>query len=126
MVTTDKLLHTCRGCQSRGGLVIPAPLSDEATNLLANVRNKIWDLTASDLIVVEVASALWKRSTLRKEISESEAVESHADFLALGLEFHSTPPLVRAALTLAAQERHSPYDLVYVTLAEQLGCEFNC
>jgi predicted nucleic acid-binding protein len=103
---------------------IPEPLSDEAMKLLANFRSKISDLTAPDLIVVEVGSALWKRSTLRNEISELEAAESYADFLALGLEFHATPPLVRAALKLAAQERHSPYDLVYVTLAEQLGCEF--
>jgi predicted nucleic acid-binding protein len=79
---------------------IPEPLSDEAMKLLANFRSKISDLTAPDLIVVEVGSALWKRSTLRNEISELEAAESHADFLALGLEFHSTPPLVRAALNL--------------------------
>ena len=103
---------------------IPEPYSDKAMSLLVNFRNKSLDLTAPDHIVIEVGSALWKRSALRSEISESEAADSHSDFLALGLEFHSTPPLVTAALALAARERHSPYDLVYVVLAGQLGCEF--
>jgi predicted nucleic acid-binding protein len=102
---------------------IPEEYSDKAMNLLENFRSGSLDLTAPDHIVVEVGSALWKRSTLRNEISESEAAESLADFLALGLKFHPTPHLVEAALRLATQEHHSPYDMAYVTLAGQLGCE---
>ncbi len=103
---------------------IPEQHSDKAMRLLVEFRNKSLDLTAPDHIVIEVGSALWKRSTLRNEISASEASDSHADFVALGLELHSTPALACAALVLAAQERHTPYDMVYVALARQLDCEF--
>ena len=81
---------------------IPEEYSDKAMNLLEKFRNRSLDLTAPDHIVAEVGSALWKRSTLRKEISESEAAESLADFLALGLKFYPTTHLVEAALRLAA------------------------
>ncbi|HXB75761.1 MAG TPA: type II toxin-antitoxin system VapC family toxin [Candidatus Acidoferrales bacterium] len=103
---------------------IPEPDSDKAINLLENFRNKSAILTAPDHIVSEIGSALWKRSTLRKEISVLEALESLKDFLALGLQLHPTPRLVEAALELAGQEHHSPYDMLYVVLAAQLGCEF--
>jgi predicted nucleic acid-binding protein len=84
------------------------PHRDKAMELLAGFRGKSLDLTAPDLVVAEVASALWKRSAKTKEISELEATESHADFLALGLKFHPIAPLVGAALRLALQETTLP------------------
>jgi predicted nucleic acid-binding protein len=102
---------------------IPEEHSDRAMSILARFRNRSLDLTAPDHILIEVGSALWKRSTLKSEISESEATESLTDFLALGLKLRPTPPLVGPAMRLAAQERHSIYDMVYVALARQLGCE---
>ncbi|MGA3185705.1 MAG: type II toxin-antitoxin system VapC family toxin [Bryobacteraceae bacterium] len=104
--------------------LIPEEHGDRAMNLLAKFRNKSLDLTAPDHILIEMGSALWKRSTLKNEISESEAAESLTDFLALGIKLHPTPSLVGPAMRLAAQERHSIYDMVYVTFARQLGCEF--
>jgi predicted nucleic acid-binding protein len=67
---------------------------------------------------------LYGKEALLKKISASEAAESHAEFLAVGLNLHPAPSLVGAALKLAAQEHHSPYDMLYVVLALQLGCEF--
>src|SRR5437879_12181037 len=95
---------------------IPELHSDKAMKLLADFRNKTLDLTAPDLVVSEVANTLWKRSTLRKEISEVDAAECYADFLAIGLQFHPTPSLVGSALELATQERNSVYDMLYRVL----------
>ena len=103
---------------------LPEPHRDKTMKLLVDFRNMSVDLRAPDHIVAEVASALWKRSTIKKEISASEAADSHADFLAVGLNLHPAPSLVGAALKVATQEHHSPYDMLYVILALQLGCEF--
>src|SRR5437660_11453547 len=91
--------------------------------LLADFRTRKLDLTAPDHLAAEVASALWKRSTLRREISVAEAADSYTDFWALGLPLHPASSLVGAALNLAVQERHSVYDMSIV-LAEQRGCQF--
>jgi len=103
---------------------MPEPHSDKAVELLADFRAGTLQLTAPDHIVAEMANTLWKRSTLRGEISVNEAAESCADFLALGLDLHPAPPLVAAAMKLAAAERHSVYDMLYLALAMRRGCEF--
>jgi predicted nucleic acid-binding protein len=110
---------------------IPEPHSDKAIHtairamkLLADFRTRKLDLTAPDHLAPVVASALWKRSTLRREISVAEAADSYDDFWALELPLHPASSLVGAALRLAAQARHSVYDMLYIVLAEQRGCQF--
>jgi len=103
---------------------IPEHHSDKAEKLLADFRNKQLELSAPDHLVVEVANALWHRSTLRHEITVAEAAGSYADLMTLGLKLYSAPPLVGAALALAAQVSHSVYDILYIQLASQRGCEF--
>ena len=103
---------------------IHEPHRDKAMTLLVGFRSKRWDLAAPDHMVAEVGSTLWKKSALRHEISESEARGAHADLVALGLKLHPTPALIPAALQLAIQEHHPIYDMAYVVLAKQLGCQF--
>ena len=103
---------------------IEEPYCQNAEALLVDFRNNRLNLAAPDHIVAEVASTLWKRSTLRKEISVSEANGSLADFLQIGIQLHPAPALMKAALRLAGQVRHTVYDMLYVALAVQLQCEF--
>jgi hypothetical protein len=61
--------------------------------LLTDFRNMRVDLRAPDHISAEVATALWKRSAIKKEISASEAADGHADFWQLGLTFIPRHPV---------------------------------
>src|SRR5437879_1776778 len=103
---------------------IPEPYSSNAESLLVGFRNHQFILAAPDHVVAEVANALWQRSTLRGEISISEAAGSCSDFLQIGLQLHPTPGLIEAALRLACLVRHPVYDMLYVALASERQCEF--
>ena len=103
---------------------IPEPYSSNAENLLVGFRNRQLILAAPDHVVAEVANALWQRSTLRGEISVSEAMDSCSDFLQIGLQLYPTPSLIESALKLAGLARHPVYDMVYVALASERQCEF--
>ncbi len=81
---------------------IEEPYSQTAEGLLFEFRNHVLNLAAPDHIVAEVASALWQRSTPRKEISISEASGSLADFLEIKVQLSPTPALITVALNLAA------------------------
>ena len=52
-----------------------------------------------------------------------QAEESYADFLSLGIRLVQSSKIAQKALNLAAQERHSAYDTLYVVLAQESGCE---
>lgn len=59
------------------------PDSAAADSLLEKFLNNEADLIAPDLILVETASALWKRAIVRKEISADEATLIHRELLTL-------------------------------------------
>jgi predicted nucleic acid-binding protein len=103
---------------------LPEPYKDKAEKPLRDFIGEKIDLIAPDLIVAEVSNLLWKRSTLRGDISVAQAAQSCANFLALGVTLQPSTTLAAAALKLATQERHSVYDMLYVVLAERNGCEF--
>jgi predicted nucleic acid-binding protein len=103
---------------------LPEPHKDNAERLLRDFLNETVELTAPDLLIVEVGSLLWKRSTLRKEISAAQAAESYRKFLSLDIQVHPSSRLASAALKLAATEKHPIYDMVYIALAEQNACDF--
>jgi predicted nucleic acid-binding protein len=93
--------------------LIPEHGSDSADRLLAGGE----PLIAPELVLVEVANALWKKVT-RREVSSGEARRA-LDMLRGGaLETRPTAPFVRRALDLASQLRHPVYDCVYVAVAE--------
>jgi predicted nucleic acid-binding protein len=95
-----------------------------ADALIESHRDGRCSLLAPEIIVAEVANALWKRSHIRQQISADEARELLSDFLSLGLFLTPTSTLASAALQIATRESHSVYDCLYVALAESAACPF--
>ena len=82
------------------------------------LRDEETDAHAPALIDVEVASVI-RRGLLARTLDEHRAGQVVQDLLDLPLARHGHEALVRRALTL--RENLSPYDAVYVALAERLG-----
>jgi len=99
--------------------VIPESLSDRADRLLASDE----DLLAPDLLPVEVANALWKK-TARQEISAREADRALGLLLDSGIVLRPTAPLLARAMALARRLRHPVHDCVYLALAEHERARF--
>lgn len=89
--------------------------SDQARELITDDE----PMVAPDLVLTEVASALWKR------VKASELLELHAErSLAALPEFFArldlTSDLVNEAFRLSFRLRHPIYDCVYLALAMRL------
>ena len=100
------------------------PDSTAADVLLEKFLNDEVELLAPDLILVETASALWKRANVRKELSVREASLIYRDLLTLPLSLVASGTLADAALQLALAHSHSPYDAIYCALAIERRCDF--
>jgi predicted nucleic acid-binding protein len=94
--------------------VIPEVLSGEADR----IRDGEGDVLAPDLLLVEVANALW-RKTAAKEISPREADVAFDLVRRSGIDLRPTGPLVPRAMDLARRLAHPVYDCVYLALAER-------
>lgn len=100
------------------------PDSAAADSLLEKFLNNEADLIAPDLILVETASALWKRAIVRKEISADEATLIHRELLTLPLSLIASGTVADAALQIALEQKHSVYDAIYCALAIERQCNF--
>jgi len=100
---------------------LPEAYKEQADKLL---HDDTVDLIAPDLLVIEFASLLWKRSTKIKDISLDQADQIWEAFLALDLPLHPSADIATAALKLATQNDHKIYDMLYIALAERNACEF--
>ncbi len=89
----------------------------------AFLLNKI-QLMAPDVLLLEVANALWKQTVLLKQLRSQEAIAIFHDFLTLPLNLQATNPLASGALELAIRHHHSVYDTLYCALAIAHDCEF--
>src|SRR5262249_3790626 len=85
--------------------VVPETLSANAERVLASEE----ELLAPDLLLVEAANALWKK-TERREISAAEAGRALDVVLSSGLVIRPSRPLLHRALTLAGRLGHPVYD----------------
>lgn len=94
--------------------VVPEVLSDRADELLARDP----DLLAPDLLLVEAANALWKK-TMRKEISAREAERALRLLAESGIDLRPTAPLLARAMGLARRLGHPVYDCVYLALSQR-------
>ena len=103
---------------------LPEPDSDTADFLLEKFLNDEADLLAPDLMLVETASALWKRVMIRKELSANEATLIYRDLLTLPLSLIASATVADAALQVALQHNHSVYDALYCALAIERRCDF--
>ena len=100
------------------------PDSAAADSLLEKFLNDEVRLLAPDLILIEMASALWKRVMIRKELSADEAMLIHRDFLTLPLSLIASGTVAEAALQIALEHNHSVYDALYCALAIESHCDF--
>jgi len=94
-----------------------------ADRLLEGFLNGRLTLHAPDLMPIETASALWRRSVVRKQLAPSDAKAIYQDLLTLPLNLYTSEPLASAAFALSIAHRHSAYDAVYCALAIELDCE---
>ena len=94
--------------------VIPEVLSDKADR----VRDGDEDIIAPDLLLVEVANALWKK-TRSKEISPREADDAFGLLRESGIDLRPAAPLLPRAMDVARRLSHPVYDCVYLALAER-------
>ncbi|MGH9277968.1 MAG: type II toxin-antitoxin system VapC family toxin [Acidimicrobiales bacterium] len=78
------------------------------------------DLAAPDLVDVETVAVLRKR-WLSGTISERRFAAALDDLESIDVERYPALPLVRRSYDLRANV--TPYDAMYVALAEVLGCE---
>lgn len=80
-------------------------------------------LVAPDLLVIECANILWKKSR-RSEISKEDA--SLAGRLLEGAEIELVPmrELVEKTIGFAIELDHPAYDCAYLALASNLACPF--
>jgi predicted nucleic acid-binding protein len=101
------------------------PESDNSStdDLLKAFLNGKIGLNAPDLLLIEAASALWRRSVVRKELVSSEAKAIYRDLLTLPLNFRTSERLAAASFGLAITHRHSAYDTLYCALAIEMDCE---
>lgn len=90
--------------------------------LLAFLRGTV-SLYAPNLLLVESASALWRRVVVRGEITAADARAIYRDLLTLPLNFQPTERLAASAFSIALVQRHSVYDAFYCALATEMDCE---
>ena len=102
---------------------LPEPGSASADFLLQQFLNDEVELLAPDLVLIEVASALWKRAVVRKELSTDEATLIYQDLLTLPLSLATSVTIADAAFQLALKHKHSVYAL-YCALAIERKCDF--
>jgi predicted nucleic acid-binding protein len=102
---------------------LPEPEHAAADDLLAAFLSGDVGLYAPDLLLIEAASALWRRSVVRKELIALDAKAIYRDLLSLPLSFQASERLAAGAFSLAIAHRHSTYDAVYCALALEMDCE---
>lgn len=93
------------------------PNAERALQALADEQA---ELHAPDLIVYEIANALWKR-TARGDISPELATQRMNDFDGLEIELYRPQSIARAALGLAISQKLTAYDAAYLAVALALG-----
>ena len=99
--------------------VIPEVLSEAADRLRAGDD----EMLAPDMLLVEVANALWKKMANR-EISPQEADRAFALLSESGIDLRPTTPLLPRATQVARRLHHPVYDCLYLALAEREHATF--
>lgn len=79
------------------------------------------ELSAPDLIWVEVGNVLWKK-VVRKELSPQESEGLLKDFIRFPIQTHSSKILLNTAWQLASRSGATVYDCLYLALASYYRC----
>jgi predicted nucleic acid-binding protein len=80
------------------------------------------DRQAPDLLVVEVASVVWKK-VLRGEMSATQARLICASITHCFDALHRADDLIERAVVIAIDLRHPVYDCLYLACAERVGSQ---
>jgi len=102
--------------------VLPEPHQAKALQLLDDYRNGLVDLLAPDIYPLETLNALSKAER-QKRILPGEAQSLWKIVMADAPVYVPHAPLLQKAFALSLSTRTAMYDLLYVCLAEQEGCE---
>src|SRR5439155_26169462 len=97
---------------------IPEVHSEAAVRL----RHDDHELLAPELLLPEVANALWQK-TRRAEISREVGREALGTLLALPIRIYPSAPLVQLALEIAHEASRTVYDCLYLALALIEQCQ---
>jgi predicted nucleic acid-binding protein len=97
--------------------LVPEEGTEDAERVLASDAS----LHVPDLVFAEAASALWKRVN-RKQLTEAKADMVLRALNAMPLNVHGTRGLAPAALAVSCAIPVTPYDAIYLALAEALDC----
>jgi predicted nucleic acid-binding protein len=103
--------------------IVPELHSDKALQLREDFRNGLVELIAPDIFLIEIAHAI-TRAERQKRITPAQGALALADLMAVSPALTSYIPLLPRAYEISSQTRVGVYDCLYVTLAEQDGCEF--
>ena len=101
---------------------LPERGSNKAAAYLEQFGKQAARVAVPTSLAYELANVLWVRR--RDELERGEAEEMWEDFAALPLSFTDWAELLPGALALGYEHEVSPYDAVFVVLAENLGCDF--
>lgn len=96
-------------------------LPEALTEAALRVAGRDYEFVAPDLLGAEVISALWKRQR-RGELDGAEAAAIVEDFRRIAIVTLPLTPLLPSAFAIAAAAGHSPYDCLYLALAEREDC----
>lgn len=103
-------------------VILPEADSGKATALLSDYQQQIHELLAPDIFPVEIAHAL-TRAERRTLLKQGEAAHKLAHILSVRPALHSYLFLLPRAVEISSQMRVGVYDALYVSLAEQEGCD---
>lgn len=97
--------------------------SEKAERVLDGWAAGSLTLYAPEILPLEVASAVLKR-VVRESLPEKQALELFGRFFRYCPQLVPLLGLAEPALSLAIRQRQWVYDCLYVTLSEELGCDF--
>jgi predicted nucleic acid-binding protein len=98
------------------------PYATEAERILLAYEQGTLRLLAPDLLPAEVGNIIWKKHSLLKRWTATEAQEALDKFQAL--TFTLTPMLLGNAYQLAISHQRTVYDALYLALSLQEQCAF--
>lgn len=96
-------------------------LEEEGVDEAHRVRARHYELMAPDLLWSELSSVLWKRYR-RGQYTGKELAEMLADLSDVPMTDVPIRGLIADALDLAVRLDYSPYDCLYLALAERESC----
>ena len=98
------------------------PDTGKARTILDSVVSGELQLLAPDIILAEIANALWKR-TQRGDLDSPEALGLFEAFQKVEFKYCEVQELIGPALSIAFRHHHPVYDCLYIVLARREGCD---